>query len=295
MRGKAIRKWLFREVFTLVTAALASGAIFCSRVEGQADSPRQLFDELTRQLLEDNRADDRMLLMERIVGLDVPFRSKLDALVAAMEREYELTEEFEYGPGPTPYSVATDALGRTGPASLPALESCLRDASNDLVRYVCMCAISDIGSRASFASELEQFVRQSALWDSKGIVGVGDCAGRALSSIGEESVPHLLSLAGDKDSFVETIAIMELARLGPAAADALPVLVQKMLDKKRHKRLLLIDAIGEIGPGARDALPVLQELLDSEKSKTVSAGQEHMRRRTVTALEEALSRIRQKP
>lgn len=59
-------------------------------------------------------------------------------------------------------------------------------------------------------------------------------------------------------------AIKSIAALGPAARDALPVLIRATRDENEEVRLWAVTAIRRIGPGAREAAPALLIVLSDD-------------------------------
>ena len=137
-------------------------------------------------------------------------------------------------------SQAAYALGQIGPAArdaVPALREALRTRSSPV------------------------FPLAYALWN---------VSGRA-----DWVVPELVELLNESDTPGEEV-FMLLARIGPAAQDAVPTLTQMVVSLYLSNRayssrrdylgqaLLAIQTLGWIGPGARPAVPELEKLLDSE-------------------------------
>ena len=78
----------------------------------------------------------------------------------------------------------------------------------------------------------------------------------ALADLGPDAVPVLMR-ALDDDALVSD-AVFALGMMGPAAAPAVPKLIET-LDKHPHCRT--IETLGSIGKGAKPALPALTKLL----------------------------------
>ena len=73
----------------------------------------------------------------------------------------------------------------------------------------------------------------------------------------KETAGALAAAAGDEDGGVRRMAVRGLARLGPAARDAVPALVDMLLDEKGELRHLAALALGNVGPEAEGAAPAL--------------------------------------
>ena len=70
-------------------------------------------------------------------------------------------------------------------------------------------------------------------------------------------VAALTASLDDPDPVVRGLCALELSRLGPAAAPALPALVARLKDPDAGVRMESAIAIGAIGPGAAAAVPSL--------------------------------------
>jgi HEAT repeat protein len=97
----------------------------------------------------------------------------------------------------TEQDAAKDALGRIGPAAVPALLQTLRDPSADVRR--------------------------------KGVEVLGRMGDGATAA-----VPELVRLLDDPDPEVRKSAARTLGRIGPAAKDAVPALMRAMFEVRRE-------------------------------------------------------------
>jgi HEAT repeat protein len=88
------------------------------------------------------------------------------------------------------------------------------------------------------------------------------------------AVPDLIEILSE-DSDLPGSAMTTLLDIGPAAAPAVPALIKVLDDDDYGYRGLAAQALGSIGPDAKTALPKLEELLsgDSNSSVRVSAGE----------------------
>ncbi len=67
--------------------------------------------------------------------------------------------------------------------------------------------------------------------------------------IGKDAVPGLVSMLHDQDPAVRRLAVITLARIGPAAADAAPALLEQLDKEDEHdRRKDIVDAIELIDP-----------------------------------------------
>jgi hypothetical protein len=73
----------------------------------------------------------------------------------------------------------------------------------------------------------------------------------------ELAVRPLAIALEDKDESVRTKAFSALREIGPAAAEAVPALIEALKDKDKRVRRYAAEALGEIGPKAEKAVPVL--------------------------------------
>jgi hypothetical protein len=101
---------------------------------------------------------------------------------------------------------------------------------------------------------------------------------------GEEAVPVLIELVKEVDLWVRVLAIRSLARIGPAARDAVPVLITALEDHRivdsfdvpggegfgMDWALLPVyreaaEALGAIGPAAQAAVPALRKVRPTDR------------------------------
>lgn len=67
-------------------------------------------------------------------------------------------------------------------------------------------------------------------------------------------------------------AAYEIAGLGPAAAAAVPALIEALDDEIPAVRFPVTVALGEIGPAAEAAIPKLKQVMDEDFNDEVAAG-----------------------
>jgi HEAT repeat protein len=103
-------------------------------------------------------------------------------------------------------------------------------------------------------------------------------AAESIARYGERAVPPLRKLLHHRDGLERDYACLALVRLGPAAATAVPDLMEiaGSASDPEDLRETAILALGEIGPAASSALPVLQAVLRENHPE--------LRRRVVSAL-----------
>ncbi len=100
---------------------------------------------------------------------------------------------------------------------------------------------------------------------------VQDNVYRALASLGEAILPRVTERL--KDPATQEKALRVLSRMGPAAAPAVPLVVELLGNADAHHRRELLFALASIGPDAAAATPALaQALSDSDEDVRVAAG-----------------------
>ena len=74
-------------------------------------------------------------------------------------------------------------------------------------------------------------------------------------------------------------AAYEISGLGPAAASAVPALIEALDDPSPSVRFPVTVALGEIGPAAADAVPRLKKMMDEEINDEIAASAKRAIRR----------------
>ncbi len=74
-------------------------------------------------------------------------------------------------------------------------------------------------------------------------------------------------------------AAYELSGMGPAAAPAVPALIEALSDPEPTVRFPATVALGEIGPAAAAAVPTLKKMMDEEINDEIAAGAKRALRR----------------
>ena len=156
-----------------------------------------------------------------------------------------------------------ELLGTIGPASeslLPELVAILRTGSAQ-ERELTARSLGAIGPSAGTA--VPDLV--SAMKSNRIPLGI---AVPALISVGHapvEAVPLLIAqLRMNTNSFGRVDFGELLGLIGPAAAPAVPVLIDALQDPESRTRARLAFALGQIGPNASSAVPALTTALDDE-------------------------------
>ena len=78
---------------------------------------------------------------------------------------------------------------------------------------------------------------------------------------------------------VRNAAAYEISGLGPAAAPAVPALIQALDDPAASVRYPVTVALGEIGPAAAEAVPRLKKMMDEELNDEIAASAKRAIRR----------------
>jgi len=74
-------------------------------------------------------------------------------------------------------------------------------------------------------------------------------------------------------------AAYEISGMGPAAAAAVPALIQALDDPEATVRFPVTVALGEIGPAAKAAVPKLKQMMDEEINDEIAAAAKRALRR----------------
>jgi HEAT repeat protein len=74
-------------------------------------------------------------------------------------------------------------------------------------------------------------------------------------------------------------AAYEISGLGPAAAPAVPALIEALDDSEASVRFPVTVALGEIGPAAEAAVPKLKKMMDEEINDEIAASAKRAIRR----------------
>jgi len=91
----------------------------------------------------------------------------------------------------------------------------------------------------------------------------------ALAGLGEEAVPRVIEAL--KVPEVRARAAAVLRRIGPAAKDAVPGLIDALADENAETRSEVLFALGAIGPDAAAATPAIAKALDDEETDVAYA------------------------
>jgi HEAT repeat protein len=115
------------------------------------------------------------------------------------------------------------------------------------------------------AVALALVVSAGSVWAQNGAPAVNDTVsrGRPLS----EWIADLRAAA----PVIRNAAAYEIASMGPAAAAAVPALIEALDDPLAVVRFPVTVALGEIGPGAVAAVPRLKQMMEEDLNDDVAA------------------------
>jgi HEAT repeat protein len=74
-------------------------------------------------------------------------------------------------------------------------------------------------------------------------------------------------------------AAYEISGMGPAAAPAVPALIEALDDPEASVKFPVLVALGEIGPAAKAAVPKLKKMMDEEINDEIAAAARRALRR----------------
>ncbi|MBI3862029.1 MAG: HEAT repeat domain-containing protein [Planctomycetia bacterium] len=157
---------------------------------------------------------------------------------------------------------STRALGKIGAESrpaIPALVAALADESES-VKWHAVWALSQIGGKA--VNPLIALLDDEKLRETA-VVALGDIGAAARPAVR----PFVALLAKpDLPAALRSEIILSLARIGPAADDAVPALLRTLTDEKSELRAYAAWALAHIG--ARQAVPPLVRVMTTESGSS---------------------------
>ena len=142
-------------------------------------------------------------------------------------------------------------MGSHGRPAIHAILPFLRD-SDEKVREAASRTLAEIGPGPDVIPALIE-----AMKDEK--TG-GDAAG-TLVAVGPAAIPALTRELYDTNDNVRSNAVYALGEFGPAAKDAMPVLIALFAKERTKNRADIADTWAEIGNAAKSAVPLLVESL----------------------------------
>jgi lysophospholipase L1-like esterase len=151
-------------------------------------------------------------------------------------------------------ATALGALGSSGRTALPALFGALADPS-EFVRASAGRALSRIGLRAEDVPRLVEALRSPDGF----VVAFAAWTLGNLGAAAEPAVPALAETLSRDDT--NAVVAAALARIGPAAAGAVGVLLEALRGGDPDRRFRAARTLGRIGPAAAAAVPLLTAAL----------------------------------
>lgn len=203
-----------------------------------------------------------------------------------------LTEALKHD-DPEVRNAAAYAIGNIGPVAKDAVPALIVALKDDRVRLSAENALIKMGPVARdavpalikiFESEDEHWFLRVQAAIALGRIGPAaeaavpalvkalkneyhiSTAALGLAGIGEPAVPALIDvLEHYSDNYsIAWHATYALRKMGPAARDAVPVLIKVLDSKENDVRLQAVIALKKIGSAAKDALPKLKELAEKD-------------------------------
>jgi lysophospholipase L1-like esterase len=160
-------------------------------------------------------------------------------------------------PGDPARDVLREALGSRA-ADVDALASALAGHPSAGVRMECASALGSLGPAERGATP----ALFAALADPKEAVRAAAARALARIELKAEDVPELVAALGSADSYVVAFAAWSLGNLGAAAERAVPALAQTL--SRDDTNAVVAAALARIGPAAAGAVGVLVDALRSE-------------------------------
>jgi HEAT repeat protein len=160
--------------------------------------------------------------------------------------------------------AAVEALMRLGTSARPAAAKVLLATMDPdaTVRKAAATALRHIDPDWPRNTDVVATVPSLIQQLGSDVVEAGQMAVVLLGHIGAPAVPHLAdALADPKNERRPLNAARALARMGPAAAAAVPALIQALHSSFTHLREAAAQALGAIGPDAAPAVGALVSLL----------------------------------
>lgn len=151
------------------------------------------------------------------------------------------------------HNAAIEELGRRGPQSkdaVPVLARLLEDLASTRMVAKSLAAIGPDAQEAipALADVIRREQGKGSGIGSDGPSLNSSFAGRALTAIGESSIPELVRLLSHEDRFVRICAARSLGDMGPKAKDAVPALKEALEDEDETVRRYVSRALEKIEP-----------------------------------------------
>ena len=174
---------------------------------------------------------------------------------------------------------AVCALANIGPDAAPAVPALLRSLCDldHKIRWRTVMALGHIGTpapREAVTAIIATLSDQSV--DLQRGMFHGDCLRRVavstLTGIGVAGMPDLIAALREQRGDVRWVVARVLGRIGPAASDAVPALIDALADTSPFIRSEVVESLGKIGSPA--AVPALIAAVsdETETVRSLAAG-----------------------
>lgn len=230
----------------LVIAILASTLLMPCVAWSQQARQASAIADLTKQLASDDAAT-RAAAARDLWRSGTDAAPALPALVAALSDTDPLVRAY-----------AARAIGATGKADTPAVAA-LSKALLDPDRRVVVSAADALQDILPDPQLLgESAMRALSANDARLVEPLIE----TLAAGGERSVPMLIEALNNEEN--RYWAALILAEIGPAAAPAIPALMETLKDKRPEVQLQALVALGQIGAPAASAVPAIGKFLSDD-------------------------------
>ena len=217
--------------------------------ESNGDATQSTNGNLAKHIaaLDDDDASVRARAADELGVLGESAAAAIPGLIQALADSYE----------PTSLNAAY-ALGAIGASAVPQLIETLKD-ENGSTRRMAAYALAAVGAPAvSALSEALQHTDDAVRVEATyALAQIGDAA--------ELAIPALIERAKDENAEVRRYLAEAFGGLGTTAAPAVPALTDMVAsDEDGHARFEAALALAQIGPAANDAIPVLVNAFSDE-------------------------------
>lgn len=165
---------------------------------------------------------------------------------------------------------AAQMLGDLGPAAAPAVSDLVK-ALKDKDAFVRRNAARALGLIHRKPEESLPALAEAFKDEKREVV---EAAAEAVTQFGSEGVKVLVAALRSEDPLVRQAAVRGLGGMGPAAAEAVPALIELFkrepamnLRRRPSLRGEIAETLGNIGAAAKEALPVLRESLENNRDR----------------------------
>lgn len=154
------------------------------------------------------------------------------------------------------------------PDAIPRLIQLLHEGSRDTRRAVLVALEKDIGAAAAqYAPAIKKFLDSDKPW-------LRQSAAAALWSVRRDRAAIDVHIEGLQNEAMKGYAASRLGRIGPAAAKAVPALIDALLDGGHQStQRIIIKALANIDPAAQQTLPILRAIVRENPADAGKAGQ----------------------